>query len=267
MAIITISRGSYSHGKEVAEKLAAKLGYQCVSREIILKASEHFNTPEIKLVRAVHDAPSILKRFTYGKEKYIAYFREALLHRLLQDNIVYHGLAGQFFVRGISHALKVRIIADIKDRVALEMHHLKVDSRDEAMKLLVRDDEQRRRWSRYLYGIDTLEPGLYDLVIHVGKISSDAAVEIIAETASMECFKTTEESRKQIDLLYKAARAQAVLVHEIPSAKVEVEQGELVVSIKGQMDFMGDEKKLTARIEELCDEKGDCKVRVRLTSR
>jgi len=28
MAIITISRGSYSHGKEVAEKVATKLGYE-----------------------------------------------------------------------------------------------------------------------------------------------------------------------------------------------------------------------------------------------
>jgi hypothetical protein len=31
-SIITISRGSYTHGKEVAEKLAQKLGYDCVSR-------------------------------------------------------------------------------------------------------------------------------------------------------------------------------------------------------------------------------------------
>ena len=31
MPVITISRGSYSHGKEVAEKLCARLGYKCVS--------------------------------------------------------------------------------------------------------------------------------------------------------------------------------------------------------------------------------------------
>jgi hypothetical protein len=62
MPIITISRGSYSRGKEVAEKLCVKLGFPCVSREIILKASEHFNTPEIKLIRAIHDAPLSAKR-------------------------------------------------------------------------------------------------------------------------------------------------------------------------------------------------------------
>ncbi len=72
--------------------------------------------------------------------------------------------------------------------------------------------------------------------------------------------------KKKIDLLYRAARAQAVLVQEIPSAVVEVEQGELVVYIKGFGDFMGGEQKLAAKVEEITDEKGDLKVRVRLTS-
>jgi hypothetical protein len=68
MAIITISRGSYSGGKQVAEKVAQKLGYACVSREILLDASETFNIPELKLVRAIHDAPNLLDRFSNDKE-------------------------------------------------------------------------------------------------------------------------------------------------------------------------------------------------------
>ena len=39
MSIITVSRGSYSRGKEVAEKLAQVLGYECLSRDILLEAS------------------------------------------------------------------------------------------------------------------------------------------------------------------------------------------------------------------------------------
>ncbi|MGC8492865.1 MAG: AAA family ATPase [Syntrophobacteraceae bacterium] len=267
MPIITISRGSYSHGREVAERLCAQLGYRCLSREILLEASEQFNTPEIKMASAIHDAPSILERFTYGKEKYIAYFREALLRHFLEDNIIYHGLAGEFFVKGIPHVLKVRILADIKDRIALERMNFKAGSEDQIARQLEKDDEQRRRWSQHLYGIDTREPTLYDLVIHIGRVGVDEAVGIIAETAAMDCFQSTEESRKQIALHYKAARAQAALVQQIPSAKVDVEEGELVVSIQGHGDFMGDDRKLTAQIEEIVDEKGDVKVKVRLTNR
>ena len=37
MAIITISRGSYSKGKEIAEKLAEELVYECLSRDVLLE--------------------------------------------------------------------------------------------------------------------------------------------------------------------------------------------------------------------------------------
>ena len=41
MSVITVSRGSYSRGKEVAEKVAQELGYACISREVLLEASEN----------------------------------------------------------------------------------------------------------------------------------------------------------------------------------------------------------------------------------
>jgi hypothetical protein len=49
MAIITISMGSYSKGKKVAEQVAARAGYRCLTREVILDASEHCHIPEIKI--------------------------------------------------------------------------------------------------------------------------------------------------------------------------------------------------------------------------
>lgn len=68
MAIITISRGSYSKGKEVAVQVAEELGCRCIAREVILDASKEFDIPEIRLVRAIHDAPSILERLTGGRK-------------------------------------------------------------------------------------------------------------------------------------------------------------------------------------------------------
>mgnify|MGYP001824751486 CR=1 FL=1 len=117
MSIITINRGSYSRGKEVAEKLALKLGSECISRDILLEASDEFNIPELKLIRAIHDAPSLLDRLYVGKERYIASVRKEILGHFKKDNVIYHGLAGHFFVKGISHVIKVRIIADMEDRV------------------------------------------------------------------------------------------------------------------------------------------------------
>ena len=71
MAIITISRGSYSYGKEIAERVAQRLGNECIARDVLLEASEEFNVPEIKLDHAIKDAPSILDRVTYKKQNYV----------------------------------------------------------------------------------------------------------------------------------------------------------------------------------------------------
>ncbi|MGO9566015.1 MAG: AAA family ATPase [Desulfomonilaceae bacterium] len=219
MAIITISRGSYSKGKDVAEKVAERLGYECVSREILLEASEHFNIPEIKLVRALHDAPSVFERFTYGKEKYLAFLEATLLNHLRKDNIVYHGLAGHYFLRGVNHVLKVRILADLEDRIRLEMQRENI-SRDEARFVLKKDDHERRQWGLRLFGVDTSDPSLYDLVIHIHKITVGDAVDIICQTVGLEHFRTTPESQKALDDLVLAARVRARLVDTCPSVRV-----------------------------------------------
>jgi cytidylate kinase len=237
MAIITISRGSYSKGKEVAEKVAQKLGYQCYAREIILEASKEFNIPEIKLVNAVHDVPSILEKFSYGKEKFITYFQAALLKFLRKDNVVYHGLAGHFYVKGVSHVLKVRIIADMKDRIQIVMDREKI-SYESAVVLIKKDDLERRRWSQHLYGIDTSDPILYDLVIRVRKMSPDDAADVICHTAGLETFRTTFESQKAMEDLVLASEVKTTLLELKPEIQVFVRDG--VVTLGASAKIMKD---------------------------
>ena len=211
MAIITISRGSYYRGKEVAEKLAQKLGYQCISREILLEASEEFNIPEIKLIRAIGDAPSILERFTRQKEKYVAFIRAALLKHVQKDNVVYHGLFGHFFLQDIPHVLKVRIVGDLEARVADEVKREGI-SADKAREIITRDDEERRKWALYLYGADAWDATLYDLVIHLKTISVDDAVTLIRYALELPGFHTTPQSQEAIDSLVEAARMEMTAV-------------------------------------------------------
>ncbi len=231
MSIITISRGSYSHGREVAEKVAQKIGYQCVSREILLEASEQFHIPEIKLVRAIHDAPSVFDRFTYGKERYIAYIRAALLKCMQKDNVVYHGLAGHFFLQEIPHVLKVRVIADLEDRVKEEMKREGI-SAEEARYILRKDDDERRKWGLQLYGYDTRDSSLYDLVVHIKRKKVDDAVGLILYAARMPCFQTTPESQKIINDLTLAAEVKAALVNQFPTSGVTAKDGSVFVKIE-----------------------------------
>ncbi len=247
MSIITISRGSYSRGKEIAERLARELGYECVSRDILLEASEHFNIPEIKLIRAIHDAPSVLDRFTHGKERYVAFVRETLLEYIQRDSVVYHGLAGQFFTRGIPNVLKVRIIANIDDRVREEMKREKI-SEEEARYVLKKDDEERRRWALRLYGIDTLDPSLYDIVLHIDNLTVKDAVDILSRTARLPCFQTTPESRSILQDRLVEARAASALAKAFPTAKVRCREGVVIVSVETELSL---EAEIARKVEDL----------------
>jgi cytidylate kinase len=247
MSIITISRGSYSKGKEVAEKVAQKLGYECIARDAIIDASKEFNISEIKLIRAIHDAPTILERFNYSKEKYLAYLRVAMLERFRKDNVVYHGLGGHFFVRNISHVLKVRIIADMGDRVKLEMEREGI-SKEEALRVLKNDDNERRKWSQYLYGIDTWDPSLYDLVVHIKKIRTDDAADIICHAVGSEHFKTNPESQKALNSLMIAAKVEVALMDLRPDIEVLATDGTVSIVAKASEHEKGN---LGRKMEEL----------------
>jgi cytidylate kinase len=234
MPIITISRGTYSKGKEVAEKLADRLGYRCISRDVLLEASDEFNIPEVKLVRALHDAPSVLNRFTYGKEKYISFIRKGLLECVQDGNVIYHGLAGHFLLREIPHVFKVRIVANLEDRVREETKRENISPK-EARHILKKDDEERRKWSLSLYGIDTADAGLYDVVIHIDKLGVDDAVDILVDIAGRPCFQPSAKSKKIQEDLMLAARAEAALVPAMPTAKVTSKEGCLYVTVSGPL--------------------------------
>jgi cytidylate kinase len=249
MSIVTISRGAFSLGKDVAEKLAETLGYECISREVLLEASEHFHIPEIKLERAIHDSPSIVEGLVYGEKRYISYIKEAILEHVREDNVVYHGLAGHFFLPGIEHVVKVRITSDLENRVNEEMKRNNMTVED-ARKLIIKDDHERRQWSRKLYGIDTWDSSLYDIVLHIGRMGVNEAVHIIKTTVELPCFQTTAESQKAIDDLFLAAHVEAHIVEKIPSVKVSAKDGVVVVSVEAPLRA---EDTISAEVHRIAD--------------
>ena len=93
--------------------------------------------------------------------------------------------------------------------------------------MLKRDDSERRKWSQHLYGIDTADPILYDLVIHVGKVTVDDAVDLICHTVGMPTFKTTFESQKAMDDLVLASEVKTTLIEIKPDIEVFVRDGEV----------------------------------------
>ncbi|MDP3480791.1 MAG: cytidylate kinase-like family protein [Desulfoprunum sp.] len=230
MSIVSISRGSYYRGSEVAHKVADILGYVCISRDTILESSKDYDIPEIKVMHNLQYAVQTLERLSFGRERYIHFISATILRFLKKDNHVYHGLAGQFFLHDVGHVVKVRIIADMEERVAAEADRAHI-SPDQARLQLKIDDEERRKWAMLLYGIDIVDPSLYDMVLNISSMSTGDAAALIVQAAGLPCYQPTETSVKRIQDLALSAEVKAALF-DFPTAGVFVDSGRVHIDVK-----------------------------------
>ncbi|MFP4193963.1 MAG: AAA family ATPase [Desulfobacterales bacterium] len=235
MTIITISRGCFSHGKEVAEKTAEILNYEVLSRETIIEEANHlYNVPEKELIQSIHDAPSVLERFTRGREKYLSYIQAALLEHAKNDNIVYHGHGSHLLLPDISHVLNVRIIADMADRIKFMQQNRRI-SEKEAMRHIATEDATRVRWAHYLYKIDLTNPHLYDMIINIKRFNIDEAAETICHTARKKTFKATRDSKQAVSDLALKTKVKAAIENNCrPDLKVAVSASGGIVHIRAE---------------------------------
>lgn len=261
MPLVTISRGSYTRGRKLAELLAERMGYELISREVLIEASEHFNIPEIKLKRALHDAPSALERFTHGKQKYLAYIRNEILQHMVKDNVIYHGLAGHVFMPRISHLLRVRIRANMQDRIKEEMRRENI-TEEKARYILQKDDEERRKWSISVAGRDKSDPSQYDIIMNASRIAIEDMVDMLAQLLQKPYLQATPESQKTMQELTRASEVKSVLVYKFPEADVQCVDQTVVIRVHGNIS---QESALISSVkEEIKDVQGlqDVKVHV-----
>ena len=249
MPIVTISRGSNSMGKTVAEKVAAKLGYYVLSRDLMLKASDKFHVSQQTLMQALHDAPGLKDRYKNTKQIYIAYVRATLLEMVAEDNVIYHGLAGHLLLKGLDHVLKIRIISNLEGRVMRKIKEAGISQHD-ARAVILKDDDQRKKWTRKIYGVDPTDNTLYDMVICIDKLSVDDAVGFICGAAKTKAFQSTESCLKKARDLSLACNVKATLVAEFPEVGITCEYGNLLLYATEKTAHNGKFKKLLTSLQQ-----------------
>ena len=235
MAIVTVSRGTMSGGKKLAEMLADELGYRCVSREIIIEAAEEYGVPEDKLFEAIKSSPSLVQKFTFERERYLAFIQATLCEYAKDDNMVYHGHAGHLLLEGVDHVLRVRIVADLEVRIKAAAEQLKCSDKD-ALKYIERIDKQRVKWTKFLYGKDWTSPELYDIVFNLHGMDLEFACEMTQHAVKQPQFHTTPGSTRAMhDLLISSrVRAEIARLGEVRLKYIEVQADDAMVVIRGR---------------------------------
>ncbi len=246
MAIITISRGSLSGGQMVAEMLSKQLHYAAISREVIVKATEKYGVPEFKLYEAIQKSPTFIQRLTFEREKYLAIIQATLCDYVKDDNVIYHGHAGHFLLKGISHILRIRILAPMEFRIqqAVKRQNL---SEKEAIKYIEEVDKQRNKWTKFLYGVDWRSPELYDMIFNIENSDLEFVCNMIEFAVQQKEFQTTPESHQALLNLLLSSQVKAALT-KLPHVRL----GEFdVVADKGNVKITGKIKSEDALAEIL----------------
>jgi cytidylate kinase len=266
MAIITISRGTFSGGQKLAECIAAKLGYRCISREVLVETAKEFDVSEEKLLEALTKKPWLLERLTRARDHYLAYIRATLLKEAKDENVVYHGLAGHLLLKDVPHVFRIKVIANMEFRIknAMERNNF---SREEALRYIREVDEGRARWTRFIYDVDWNDPNLYDLVVNLDQITIESACEVVCHLSSMEGYQRSDLSKKIITDMVLAAHLKALIAadNNISDRGVEVVADGGVVTISGTVESIAEADRIRTIVRmEPGVEEIDSKLRVRL---
>ena len=68
MPVVAVSTGSHSHSKEVAQRVARKLGFECNPRDALVKPSRKLNFLGVKLLGSISHGSHCPDRFSFDKE-------------------------------------------------------------------------------------------------------------------------------------------------------------------------------------------------------
>ncbi|MGD9183401.1 MAG: cytidylate kinase-like family protein, partial [Desulfobacterales bacterium] len=131
-----------------------------------------------------------------------------------------------------------------------------------ARRILEKDDEERRKWSQRLYGIDTADPSLYDLVFHIKQLTVDDTVDMICDCISKEQFKTTPESQRMIEDLALSAAIERALIDIWTDVTVCVDNHiafiEIQAPIRAEERLIKEIREVAGAFEEISDVRIKC---------
>lgn len=252
MAIVTVSRGPYSGIEVLAERLSEDLGYRLLSREELLaRAAEEFGTLESQLESALKHAPSFLEGRGLGRRDFVSCVQATMAKAVQRDNVVYYGEAGHLLLKGIPHHLRVRLVANMEDRVGAAMERCSL-RREKAVQYIKKSDKALERWVKWVHGVDINDLATVDLAINLEHIPIESACALIAETADRD-FRTTPQSQKIVDDLVIASQIRAKIGLDLRTSdeRIAVEADDGVVTITANVRFVAEAHRVRELVSEI----------------
>ena len=198
--VICIGRQYGSGGREIGEKLAARLGIICYDKLLLKQAAQKSGVSEEE-VEQLDEKPVNESRFlsgnvfadsasigsTFYSESQIVYDaeQETILKVAEEEPCVIIGRCASSILRGKKNVLSVFIYADEDDRIARIAARNHLDER-EARARMRKMDRMRRRYFDFYADTQWGEPESYDLMLSSSAYGVDGCVDLLEESMKLK---------------------------------------------------------------------------------
>jgi Cytidylate kinase-like family len=213
LSSVLISRGTMSGGEALAHRLAERLGFRYLCREDLIEVVDAQGEHAKKVRASLDRATRAYDQFGQLRRPYLVLMRRALLGFIREGNVVYAGYASHLLVPTVPCCMRVRVNAPMSLRVKNAIQRLSLGE-EEAREAVLREDEQRVRWGRFMYGRDIRDPNLYDVCFLLDRMSVDAICTMIAAGLVEKDFQPTPQAARALQDLFVAASIEAALVSD-----------------------------------------------------
>jgi cytidylate kinase len=238
MPVVTIARQFGSLGDEIGRAVADRLGYRLLDRRTLPAYVREFGEIEPNAPEIAETRPSFWERLNEERRRHTIIVRCGVYGFARENDGVILGLASNFLLRGLSHVLRVFMVAPMAIRVdrVLEQQSGLVE-RETVAEMIRRSDRERAGYIRYMNNADWNDAHGYDLVLNTANLTVEQAAELIASAIEQGVIAPTAGSLQQIEDLALASRVEAVLISNagiwIHGMKATAERG--VVTLAGEV--------------------------------
>ncbi len=252
MSITIITNGIYSKAGNIIAKVAEKCGSRIITdNEIIDYTQKKFNIKLATLKKVIEDEPLAFNDFTHEREKCIAFMKKAISELASDEDVIFCGILGHLIPQQITHALRVLIIADKKNRIKQGVKATGL-TENEVVGKIDAADKKAIVWTNRILNKKAWDRSLYDIIIPTDKMGEQESIELIVRSLERQFFSEEERVKKELEDLDIIARVEIALSSLGKGLLVTSRNGCVVVTIDRKVMMLRMfQKKIIQSVEKI----------------
>jgi len=239
MPLVAITREMGSLGKDVAKGLSDALGVPLVYHEVIDQLADRMRVRKSHVVRLLDGSAGLFERLTADKTSLSIFSADEVVGLALKEGgAVIRGWGATHLLRGVPHAVCVRVCAPFEVRKERMMERVGSADEDKVTEEIKHNDEAHTAIMRRNFSVNWTDSEHYDLVVNTQRVSVEQCIDEVLKLVRSAEFNETDDTRQRLEDLALAwhVRAALRLSQRTRDARVSVTAERGRVTLEGVLD-------------------------------